>query len=240
MKNPKTFDQEKISLNLAKLKKGSEHFEVIINPDKIIEYKKNPNMDVREVILFEKIFSDAKKALEASHEKMKSIFGTDDALKVAKIILNEGEIQFTQEYRDQKRKEKRNRIIDIIVRNAIDPRTGLPHPRIRIESAMEEAKVRIDDLKEAEDQVNAIVSALKPILPIKLSTKEIELKIPSQFGAKAYPVVERFGKIVSDNWLNDGSWLCVVEIPAGLQTELFDALNKLTKGDFDSRVVREK
>ncbi|MEM2131056.1 MAG: ribosome assembly factor SBDS [Candidatus Woesearchaeota archaeon] len=240
MKNFKTFDQEKISYNLAKLKKGSDNFEIIINPDKIVEYKKNPNIDIKDVLLYEKIFSEAKKGYEASLEKIKSVFNTDDLLKVAKQILDNGEIQFTQEYREQKRQEKRNKIIEIIVRNAIDPRTGLPHPRMRIENAMEEARIKIDDLKTAEDQINNIVSKLKPILPIKLATKEIELKIYSEYGAKSYSIVERFGKIVSDNWLNNGDWLCVVEIPAGLQNDLFDALNKITKGNFESRIVREK
>ncbi len=240
MKNFKSFDQEKVSLNLARLKKGGEVFEVIINPDKVIEYKKNTTMDVREIILYEKIFSDAKKGLEASHEHMNSFFNTVDPLIVAKIILGEGEIQFTQDYRDQKRKEKKNRILDIIIRNAIDPRTGLPHPRMRIENAFEEAKIKIDDFKDPEDQVNLIVSALKPILPIKLAIKELRVKIPNPYGAKAYSIVERFGKILIDNWQSDGSWVCTVEIPAGLQNDFFDALNKLTHGSIESEVIREK
>ncbi len=237
---PIAFDKEKIAINVAKIKKGGENFEVVINPDKIMEYKKKKISDVREVLMSEKIFYEARRGLEASHEHMKSLFNTDDALAVAKLILDEGEIQFTQEYREQKRKEKKNRIIDIIVRNAEDPRTGFPHPRTRIENAIEEAKVKIDDFKEAEDQVSNIVAALKPILPIKLAVRELQVKIPAQYSGKAYSTVERFGKILIDNWLSDGSWLCTVEIPAGLQNEFFDALNKLTHGSVESKLVREK
>jgi ribosome maturation protein SDO1 len=237
---PQEFDREKLSLNLAKLKKGGENFEVIINPEIIVEYKKRKDMEIREVLMYEKVFYDAKKGLEASSEHMKEVFGSDDPGFVAKRILEEGEIQFTQEYREQKRKEKRNRILDIITKNAIDPRSGFPHPRQRIESAMDEAKIRVDDFKNAEDQVNPIVSALKPILPIKLAVREIQVKIPPAYAGKAYSTVERFGKILSDNWLTDGSWLCSVELPAGLQNEFFDALNKLTHGEVESKVVRER
>ena len=60
-----SFDREKITINLAKLKKGGEMFEVVINPDRIIDYKNNKISDVREVIMYEKIFYDAKKGLEA-------------------------------------------------------------------------------------------------------------------------------------------------------------------------------
>jgi ribosome maturation protein SDO1 len=190
--------------------------------------------------LYEKVFSDAKKGYEASTELMKTVFETESILNVSKIILDNGEIQFTQEYREQKRQEKLKRILDIIVRNAIDPRTHLPHPRNRIEAAVDEAKVRIDDFKDAEDQVNDVIHALKPILPIKFATKEIELKIPANYASKSYSVLERFGKITRNDWLNDGSLLCIIEIPAGLQNEFFDAINKLTQGNTESKVLSEK
>ena len=34
----------------------------------------------------------------------------------------------------------------MIHRNAVDPKTGLPHPPQRIESAMEEAKIHVDEI----------------------------------------------------------------------------------------------
>ncbi len=237
MKSFKTFDKERLSVNLAKLKKSGENFEVIINPDKILEYRKN-QADVREVLKYEKIFSDAKKGFEASVERLKSVFGTDNVLECAKNIIEKGEIQFTQEYRDQKRKEKQNKILDIITRNAVDPKTGLPHPRARIEAAMDEAKVKIDYYKDAEDQVNDIIKALQPVLPIKFAVKEIQVKIGPLYAGKAYSIVERYGKIKMDNWQTDGSWICSVEIPAGMQNEFFDELNKLTHGSMESKVLR--
>ncbi len=240
MKPVHVFDREKLALNLAKLKKGGENFEVVINPDTIMDFKNKKLSDVRDAILYEKIFYDAKKGLEASHDHIKSLFNTEDVLVVAKIILDHGEIQFTQEYREQKRVEKRNRILDIIVRNAVDPTTGYPHPRTRIEAALEEAKVRVDERMEAEDQIDGIVSKLKPILPIKLAIRDIELIIPATYAGKAYSTVERYGKIISDKWNSDGSWLCVVEMPAGLQNDFFDSLNKLTHGNVESRIVKEK
>jgi len=237
MKPTGVIDKEKASFNLAKLRKAGNEFEVVIDPEKMIEYR-NKKADASEVLMYEKVFSDAKKGYEASSELMVSTFNTDSHLEVAKIILDQGEIQFTKEYRDQKRKEKINRILDIITKNAIDPKTGLPHPRNRIESAMEEARVKIDNFKEAEDQVKDIVSELKPILPIKLATKVIQIHIPPKYAGKAYSVVERFGKITQDNWQTDGSWLCLVEIPAGIQNEFFDALNKLTHGSVESKVMK--
>ena len=237
MKSFKTFDKEKVSFNLAKLKKGGETFEVIIDPDKILEFKKG-KLKAKESVMYEKVFFDAKKGLEASSEIMNKVFNTENVVEVIDVILNDGEIQFTQEYREEKQKEKFNRILEIISRNAIDAKTGLPHPRNRIESAMEEARVKIDVFKDAEEQVDDIVHKLKPIIPIKLAMKEIQIKIPAQYTGTAYGVVSKYGKILMDNWLNDGSWLCSVEIPAGIQNDFFDALNRLTQGTVESKVLR--
>ncbi len=240
MRPTKTYDKERISVNLARLKKGGEVFEVIIDPEKIIEYKTKKNIPVKDVLMYEKIFSDAKKGFEASHEHMKAVFDTNTYLEIAEHILNNGEIQFTQEYREKKRTEKKNKILDIITRNAIDPKTGIPHPRNRIEAAIEEANVKFDYYKSAEDQVRDIVSELKPILPIKLAVKELRLKIPAEYGAKAYSLVERYADILEDNWLSDGSWSCRVSIPAGIQNEFFDELNKLTHGNMESKTLSER
>ena len=103
---------------------------------------------------------------------------------------------------------------------------------------MEEARVKIDVFKDAEEQVDDIVHKLKPIIPIKLAMKEIQIKIPAQYTGTAYGVVSKYGKILMDNWLNDGSWLCSVEIPAGIQNDFFDALNRLTQGTVESKVLR--
>ena len=110
MKSFKIFDKEKVSFNLAKLKKGGEMFEVIIDPDKILEFKKG-KLKAKESVMYEKVFFDAKKGLEASSEIMNKVFNTENVVEVIDVILNDGEIQFTQEDREEKQKEKFNRIL---------------------------------------------------------------------------------------------------------------------------------
>ncbi|MBT3463870.1 ribosome assembly factor SBDS [archaeon] len=233
---PGIIAKESVKLNIARLKKGGETFEIVLNPEKIVELKEGKIKDVRDVVESEKIFSDAKRGLFASTIHLQSTFSTEDEIKIIEIILKEGEIQLTQEYREKIREDKKRRIIDIIVRNAIDPRTNLPHPRIRIENSFEEIKVRIDEFKDPESQVNDVITSLRPILPIKFATKQITITIPAKFAGAGSNFVRRFGKISNENWLNDGSWSCVIEIPAGLQNDLFDQLNGLTHGDFQSEI----
>ena len=52
--------------------------------------------------------------------------------------------------------------------------------------------------------------------------------------------VKNFGKMLKDEWLNDGSWLGVIEIPGGLETELYENLNNATKGEVETKVVKTR
>lgn len=233
-------DTGKVHLNLARLKKGSENFEVDVDPEKAMAFKKEQIKDIRDVLKVEKVFSDAKKGMLASEKVMQQFFKTSDALEVAKIIIKEGEIQLNEEYRKKKREEKRKRLISIIHTNGVDPKTHLPHPANRIENAFEEAKIRIDEYKPAEMQINDVLKKIRPILPIRFEVKEIAVKIPAEYAAKIYGLVKSSGKILKEDWLSDGSWAVVIEIPGGLETEFYDKINAFTHGNNEAKVLKIK
>src|SRR3989338_7872727 len=200
---------------VARIKKGNEKFEILVNDD---------------------IFKDVKKGLHASETEMKKLFGTMDKNEVAKKILIEGEVLLTTEYKNKLFEDKKKQIINIIHRNAVDPKTNRPHPPQRIELAMHGAKINIDYNHSAEHQVQEIVKKLSEILPIKYEIRKIEVKIPAKYAGKCFSTLKLRTKILSDEWLNDGSLFVVIEIPAGMQSDLFDELNKLTQGDIETKI----
>ena len=93
-----TYDKERFSVNLARLKKGSEKFEVVINSDQAILFKQGKG-PIKDALVNEQIFSDAKKGMVASEKLMQGYFKTTDVLKVAEVIIKQGQIQLTKEYR---------------------------------------------------------------------------------------------------------------------------------------------
>ena len=232
-------ENERLHLNLAKIKKGGENFEIDVDPDLAVKFKQDQSVDIRDVLKVESIFKDIQKGLFASSAKLKEIFKTEDPLEVAKIILKEGEIQVSAEHRTQLRENKKKRIISIISVNGIDPRTKLPHPPARIESAMEQAKIKIDEYKSPEDQIKKILSELQPILPIAFAKKKIWIKIPVQFASKAQSTVMAMATLLNESWNNDGSWESTVEVPGGLEQEFYDKLNKATKGEVQTKTIGE-
>lgn len=216
-------------ITLARLKKFGQTFEISVDSDKALLYKKGQLTDLDEVLHADNIFLDAKKGLVAPHADLEKAFKTTDPLKIAGIIIKEGEIQFTAEHRAQEREQKIKKIIYLIHKQAIDARTGFPIPLERIEAALEQAKVHLDDNKSVEEQLDTIITALRPILPIKIEQKRMNITIPSQYAGKAQSTIRGMG-ILKEDWKSDGSWEVIIEVPAGLLQESIDKINALTHG----------
>lgn len=225
---------------IARLKVHGQSFEILVDCNNALALKEGKDVNMRDVLAAMKIFSDAKKGLEASETAMGQIFQTADPEEVAKQIIFKGEIQLTTEYREKLREDKRKQIINIIHRNGVDPTTHAPHPPQRIENALNEAKFHVDEFTPVQKQVQEALKKLKPIIPIKFEVKEIAVKFPPEFGGKAYHIVSQFGTILKDEWLRDGSWAVVVEMPAGLEEDFYDKANKLTHGNVEAKVLKIK
>ncbi len=224
---------------VAHIKKEGKKFEILVDCDLAMKFKHGQAISIRDVVVTNNIFYDVKKGDEASESDLKKLFKTSDPMEVSKIIVNDGEVALTAEYRERLRKEKKLQIINIIHRNGIDPQTGIPHPPSRIEAAMEQAKVRIDEFKPADQQIEPILSAIKAIIPIKFETREYAVKIPANFAAKSFGILKQY-KLLKEEWQNDGSLIALVELPAGISEEFEGKLNSITSGDIEFKIVNKK
>ncbi|MCK5670450.1 ribosome assembly factor SBDS, partial [Candidatus Bathyarchaeota archaeon] len=152
---------------------GGEKFEILVDPDKGLLYKNGEIGEVANVMMADFIFTDAKKGEKASDEKLETTYGTSDAFEVAKIMFEKGTFQLNAQQRKEMVEQKHKKIIYIISRTYVDPKTKIPHPPQRIQNAMEEAKISIDPFIEAEEQVQESVDALRSILP--MSSENIQI-----------------------------------------------------------------
>ncbi len=237
-KGDKRLEEVKAHFNVARLKKGGENFEIVINPDETVAYVEGKINDIRQVVRSEKIFFDSQKGELASEKHMESIFGTNDALKVAEIILKEGEIQLTQDIREKHREKKKEYLIAVIAREAVDPQTRMPHPLARIKLAFDEAKIKVDEMKSADKQIDEIVHKLKIVLPIILQKKILLITIPSLWATKAQHAVRTGGKLINEEWLDDGSWQVELEISGGTYNDFKATLESATKGSVEISEVK--
>jgi ribosome maturation protein SDO1 len=222
---------------IARLTKDNEHFEVLVKPPKALDYRNGKIASITEVLAAETIFSDANKGTRVKEENLKKTFGTTDPLKIADTILKKGTLQLTTDQRRKMLDDKRKQIIDFISRQAVDPKTNLPHPPMRIENALEQVRSPIDPYKPVEEQAKDIVKLLRPILPLKIEQVSVSVHIPTEHAARAYGTIKVSGTIKREEWRSDGSWSGIIEMPAGSYASFLNKLGDVTKGTGDAKIV---
>jgi ribosome maturation protein SDO1 len=223
---------------IARLKKGEEHFEVLVDPYAAADLIDGKDINVMQNLAIDAIFKDSKKGTHASEDSLIKHFGTNNITEISKQIILKGVIQLTTEQRHKMQKNKKARIIDTIAKNAMDPKTKSPHPRQRIELAMEQAGVHIDPFKPVSEQVKTIIDLLRPIIPISMENLRISVKIPAEYIGRAYGIVRNFGALEREDWQPDGSWLGIIRIPAGMQNDFYDKINDATKGNVSTKILK--
>jgi len=222
---------------VARLTKENDHFEILVKPQKALDYRNGKISGITDVLAAETIFSDANKGTKVSEEVMRKAFGTVEPLKIADLILKKGTLQLTTEQRRKMVEDKRRQIIDFIAREAVDPKTNLPHPPMRIENAMGQIRYPIDPYKPVEEQAKDIVKLLRSILPLKIEQVAVAVKVPAQYAARAYGSLKTMGTIKREEWRGDGSWYGEIELPAGSYASLLNRLGDVTKGSGEAKII---
>jgi len=223
---------------VARLVVSGDRFEVMVHPDRALEYKMGKPTSPSQLLVYDSIFKDVSKGEKASEEKMKKIFGTLDPSEIVTKILTDGELPLTAEQRRRLVADKKKQIVAFIARNCADPKTGLPHPPMRVEMAMEQIRVSIEPFQGAEEQAKEVIKNLRPVLPIKFEAASVEVKIPPQHASRAYGTLKAYGTIKREQWMPDGSLVAVVEMPIGVQGAFLEKLGNITRGAVESKLLK--
>ena len=222
----------------ARFDSHGEKFEILVDPDLALELKKGNDVNLSDLLAVETVFKDAAKGTEQSPEEMNKTFATTDVLEIAKKIVKQGEVQLTTEQRRHIRDTRVKEVIEFISRNAMNPQTNAPHPPQRIENALNETKIKIDEMKGVEEQVPGILKELKKILPISFEQIKIAIKIPAAHAAKTEHILHKY-KLQKEEWQANGDLVAVVEMPAGLRQDFLNDLNGTCHGDVETKILEK-
>ena len=210
---------------LARLEKGGSRYEILVDPDMVQEWKQNnESVKLLDLLATEQIWSDASSGDRPTSEALINIFGSTDLMVCLKKILLEGSIQLTTIQRKKIVEDKKKKIINEIASTATDPKTKLPHPASRIEIALDEARFSVDPFLSIERQVQDAIKILKPLIPLQFITVKLAFRI----AGKDYGGVNQLlrNSIKKEEWLSDGTWVCVIEVPGGMKNEIISRVSQ--------------
>ena len=217
---------------VARLEKGGKRYEILVDPELVDQFKSDPSsVSLDDLLATDEVWHDAKGGERPTEEKILSTFGTTELLDCVTNILRNGSIQLTTLQRRQMIADKRQQIITEISRTAIDPRSKAPHPATRIELALDELRWNPDPFLSVERQIKDAITVLRPVIPLSFET----IKLAFRVSGSAYGSVQREVRsdVIQEEWLSNGDWAFVVEIPAGMKGEY---LSKVAKRDPNTEV----
>ena len=210
---------------LARLEKGGKRYEALVDPDLVEEWRDDSSrIDLDEFMAMDEIIHDARAGERPTEDALMKAFQTLDVTTILNVILEKGSIQLTTAQRKARVENIRQQIIHHIHSQAVDPRSKSPHPRTRIELALEESKYSVDPFKRLEQQVSDAIAILKPLIPLSFESLRLAFRIPG----KAYGSVSQLLRSYQqkEGWLENGDWACVVEIPAGMKGDIIGQVLK--------------
>lgn len=219
----------------ARIRVKGKQYEIQVDLDEALKVRSGKG-NVNSALQSPNIFYDLKKGTLVSQKDLMDAFGTSDVYQIAEQIITKGEVQKTQEFRDEEREKKIKQVVALIVKNSTDQH-GRPYTEERIRTAIQEAHYSFDN-RPAEQQMHDVVSKLKSILPIKIETKRVKLTIPARYTGSVYGILHEHKE--SEEWLANGNLAVVISIPAGLLLDFYDKLNSITHGSVISEELQSE
>ena len=212
---------------LARLEKSGKRFEVLADPDLVEKWKSdNSSVELDDLLAMDEVFHDARGGERVPDELKLEVFGSIDIQEIIKVIFDKGSIQLTTAQRKARVEVMRQKIIHAIHSDAIDPRSKSPHPRTRIELALEESRYSVDPFKPIDKQIEEAVNKLRPLIPLSFELIQLAFKLPSSGYGKASQILRKYQR--KEEWLSDGSWVCIAELPAGRKGDLISSVMKFS------------
>ncbi|MEK0329636.1 MAG: ribosome assembly factor SBDS [Nitrosopumilus sp.] len=227
-----------VDVIVARYSYEGEKFEILVKPDPALDYKLGKKKDISAVLVSEDIYTDSGKGTKPTNEKLLKAFKTEDLTEIAQIILQKGDLNLTTDQRRKMIDEKKKRVVEYIAKTYVDPKTHLPHPPLRIELAMKDARVSVDPQKSVDEQVKDIVENLRSIIALKSENLQLEIIVPAQYASQSYSVLKSIGTLKKEEWQNNGSLKAILEIPAAARPNVIDRLGSITKGSASVEVIK--
>lgn len=220
-------------------KKGKEEFQVLVDFDKLNEYKKKQEeISVYDVLADTKIFKDQKKGEIASENLLQTVFEYKPEEEIIKEILLKGECQIPTSFLNKLREEKKQQVINYIAGNAINPATKTKYTLSMIESEINSIKYNFDPQKDYSNQAEEVISILKKRMPISINKITLEISIPPQYCGAFYGPFRKFGKITKEYYDKESNLRIHIEISESAQDKVENYIKQHTNSEGSYYVSR--
>lgn len=225
-------------------KKAGQNFEVLVDFDKLIQFKKEQkkgenNTQVFDVLADDKVFKDQKKGELASENELEKHFETTNQQQILTQILLNGECQIPTAYKNKLREEKKKQVINYIAENASNPQTKTKYARNLIESEIEKIRYNYDPIQDSIIQANEVLKMLKKVMPIGITKSKIQMRIPGMHCGNFYGKFRKYGKITNEKFDDAGNLCLEMEVNDALIEDVIEYIKQNSNNEGEYVVLSE-
>lgn len=223
--------------SIVRYEKHGRRYELLVNPEPAWLFIQGEEVEIDDIFEVYIVYEHISRGVKATQDDLDVAFEGLTDREIAIKILKEGKLQLTISQRNEILKDKRIEIVDFIHIHCINPRENTPIPKDRIENAILDLGVNISYKDDTKSQALEVIDLLKPIMPIRLESVKLAVKIPPSYTGALYGFVISAGNLVQEEWLSDGSLAVVVNIPSGTQADFLEQITSKTKGKAQVKVL---
>ncbi|MCG3222837.1 MAG: ribosome assembly factor SBDS, partial [Candidatus Heimdallarchaeota archaeon] len=200
--------------SIVRYEKHGRRYELLVNPEPAWLFIQGEEVEIDDVFEVYIVYENISRGVKATQDDLNVAFEGLTERETAIKILKEGKLQLTISQRNEIQKDKRIEIVNFIHIHCINPRENTPIPKDRIENAILDLGVNISYKDDVKSQALEVIDLLKPIMPIRLESVKLAVKIPPSYTGALYGFLISAGNLVQEEWLSDGSLAVVVNIPS--------------------------
>ncbi|MCK5141656.1 MAG: ribosome assembly factor SBDS, partial [Candidatus Heimdallarchaeota archaeon] len=189
--------------SIVRYEKHGRRYELLVNPEPAWLFIQGEEVEIDTIFEVYIVYENISRGVKATQDDLDVAFEGLTDREIAIKILKEGKLQLTISQRNEILKDKRIEIVDFIHIHCINPRENTPIPKDRIENAILDLGVNISYKDDVKSQALEVIDLLKPIMPIRLESVKLAVKIPPSYTGALYGFVISAGNLVQEEWLSD-------------------------------------
>ncbi|ETV92665.1 SBDS family rRNA metabolism protein [Aphanomyces invadans] len=183
---------------IVRLKKGGCRFEVACYKNKVVNWRNRVETQLDEVLQSHDVFVNVSKGKRATADDMRKVFGTDDVDEVAKLIIDQGELQVSDGERAAFNQSLFQEIATIVVEKCVNPESNRPYPFSVIERVMKEIHYSLIPNRSAKQQALDVIGKLQDHMPITRAKMKVQVSVPAKDGKSTKKYLEQHNATVLD------------------------------------------
>jgi len=214
---------------IVRYSKNGKRFELACYPNKVLDWRRKTETDLDEVLQAQMVFTNVSKGAFAAAKDLLAVFGTEDHLQCALVILEKGEVQVTAKERQVEADSKLHDIATVVATKCINRETRRPFPVATIETAMKDLHFSINPNRSAKQQALEVIKMLQDTMPIERAQMRIRIEVPTKAGKDVKKAIEALvATFESESWAVN--FISTLLLTPGNYREFEEKFMSATKG----------